>query len=238
MKKRHLIPIGLTAAVLLALPIAAGAGEGTISSGLSLFGGLFTPSLNLISEGPIYSDIGSVDAETVTRGETPMDACIGVGLTSRNSSGFASRFAYMYKREAEMVYTISSASDYEIVYEADEKPKFKYTIHMLTIALMKHIRLVPSGFSIYLGGGVGGALLIYPETNNDVKYSPGVTGFPLVGVEMMMGSHLGLFSEFQFHFGRTLDQHYSIGEGSDSSTIDYHYSLKGAHLLGGVNLYF
>lgn len=238
MKKKHWVTLSLIFSFLISFPSDIRANEATTRSGLTLIGGMFSPSLTLISEGPMYTDIGSFDAKTETIGEIVDIASFSVGLISRDASGFASRLAYLYRRDSEMVYTVSSAEDYEINYVADEKPKFKYSIHMLTISLMKHIRLVPRDLSVYLGGGIGGAIIYYPEKNNGVEYSPGITGFPLAGVELMIGRSMGFFAECQFHFGRTLDQHYSTDEGAGNLTIDYHYSLKGTHVLGGMNLYF
>lgn len=238
MKKGYWLTASLIVGLLLSFPRQVGADDSELRSGITMQGGFYTPSLEMTSDGSFEVLQNSLDSRSVTSGENPYTAAIGVGIISKNASGFASRLAYQYRRESEMVYTVSSVEDFEIVYPEGERPRFKYSLHTLSLSLMKHIKLVPSNLSIYLGGGLGGVLLVYPEENRDTDHSIGITGFPLVGLEIMLGEAIGLYSEFQYHWGRTLDQEYDYEDGTSNATIDYHYSLKGTHWLGGINLYF
>ncbi len=230
MKSKSIVLLALAIFVALAFFNLAQAVSHSPRNAITFNVGMFAPSMKwTIDVTSPYSGTGNYT------GPNSKKVSFGIGILPRNSSGTRVRIAYQYRPEARIVYTKYKTTlniegheyKYSLEYSEDEAMKLRYSMHTVSLSVMKSIT-IHAPLNLYLGGGGEVILLTY---SNEVN-STGFSGFPLVGLEFLFGPKIGLYSEYQHHFGRTLNKHVN------SSTASSYYSLTGPNILGGVNLYF
>ncbi len=209
--------------------------------GITFQGAMFIPSLKMISETSGSYSIGdysgSFSEKVEAIGQNIRANSVGIGIHFKEPSGSGVRIAYQYRPESEMVYIRETVENNGYEHLEDERPRICCSLHMASLSVMRHITVVKP-LDLYLGAGGAVIALEYPHKYLFKDYSYGFSGFPLIGVELLITSRIGLYGEYQYHFGRTLDDYYDASTKGGSISMNWYFSLTGPNMVGGVNLYF
>lgn len=243
MKAKHIFWDGLIFSLMLNFPNFVYTREA-----ITFQTGVFTPCLQqsaTFSSSYKWEDYSeNYRGEYELRGDNNLAGTFGLGIQTRKSSGSGVRFSYYYRPKSKMRYTkcttkyILHNTGFE--YSENSNEILEYSLHTVSLSIMKYFSIL-GPLDLYLGGGGTINVLTYPYkggVNYDKSNDIGFTGFPLIGLEISIISRIAFYGEYQYHFGRTLEDHLISSVGGITMLVDWHYSLNGPNILGGVNLYF
>ncbi|MEA3445099.1 MAG: hypothetical protein U9R19_10285 [Bacteroidota bacterium] len=148
------------------------------------------------------------------------------------------RFSFIFMPKTKKIYKEykPEGQDWQLFDDADSYIPVNMEMFLINIAHIYKINLIAHHFYLNLGLGGGGGVIRWPSANEEGSdyYFLTYFGYPIGGIEILLGKHIGLNLEYHYQWGQSVSQAVSIYGGK----INWEYKLEGHELSAGLNLYF
>ncbi len=160
------------------------------------------------------------------------------GFVNHKKTWHDFRFSFVFMPKTEKIYKEFKLDGeaWQFFENPDQYEKINMEMYMMNIAHIFKINLAAHHLYLNFGLAAGGGVIRWPSYNNEGTdyYLLSYYGYPIGGIEVLFGKHIGLNAEYHYQWGKSVSQSMSITGGKAT----WEYELLGHEICLGFNFYF
>ncbi len=160
------------------------------------------------------------------------------GFINHNKSWHDFRFLFQYMPKTTKSYKEykDEGLDWQTFDNPNDYVSVDMEMYLINMSHLFKINIAAHHLYLNLGFGGGGGVIRWPSANEEGSdyYFLTYYGYPVGGIEILLGKHIGINSEYRYQWGKSGTQ----AATENGNKVKWGYQLLGHELSLGLNFYF